>query len=265
MQLLHESFRGTVTAVPAESAAFAALSSQQIAALGQVTRAEFDDFAELYRQQHASSIAISGEDTDFFAAYKVSAIKQELASDGLTPDMVLDFGSGIGNSLPYLRGAFPRADITCLDVSLKSLDLSQQRFPGAARACHFDGRSIPFPDNHFDLIFTACVFHHIPEEQHLAALREIRRVLTPGGRFFLFEHNPLNPLTRMAVHACPFDKEAVLIGAGEMRRRFERADFANVDTRFRLFFPRYLAWFRPLESLLTKVPFGAQYSICASK
>ena len=107
----------------------------------------------------------------------------------------------------------------------------------AAEFAHFDGRTIPYADGTFDVALASCVFHHIPHDEHVALLAEIRRVLAPGGRLFVFEHNPLNPLTRHAVNTCAFDEHAELVLAPTMRRRVRDAGFAAADVRYRIFFP----------------------------
>jgi hypothetical protein len=109
------------------------------------------------------------------------------------------------------------------------------------------------------------VFHHIPHEEHVALLAEIRRVLVPGGRLFVFEHNPLNPLTRHAVNTCVFDEHAKLIVASTMRGRARDAGFATAGIRYRIFFPHALRRLRPLEAKLTWLPLGAQYCVAARK
>src|SRR3954452_9486078 len=127
-----------------------------------VKAAEFDKFAEEYLAVHARNIRISGEEPEYFARYKVEEVRSRLVSSGQgLPAAILDFGAGIGNSLPHLARAFPTAQITGLDVSEKSLDLAAARFPIAARLVHFDGVNIPLEKTSFDLIFSACVFHHI--------------------------------------------------------------------------------------------------------
>ena len=96
-------------------------------------------------------------------------------------------------------------------------------------------------------------------------LREIHRVLRRDGDFFLFEHNPLNPLTLHAVNTCPFDENAVLIGAGAMRQRMADAGFTKTDLAYRIFFPGIVSALRPLERCLTWLPLGAQYYVHGRK
>src|SRR5262249_23820046 len=111
----------------------------------------------------------------------------------------------------------------------------------------------------------SCVFHHIPQLEHPRLLGEIRRVLARGGLLMIFEHNPLNPLTRRAVNTCAFDENAELIAAGAMRSRMHAAGFVAPKVRYRIFFPRSLRSLRPLEAKLTWLPLGAQYSIAARR
>ena len=227
--------------------------------------AEFDKFAEEYAAMHSGSIRASGEGPEYFAEYKVRDVARHLATHGLSVQRVLDFGCGIGGTIPYFRRYLPNSQLTCVDVSQKSLDIARSRFPAAAEYRLFDGQLLPFEDNTFDLIFTACVFHHIPVAEHVRLLSEIRRVLTPGGNFFVFEHNPLNPLTVRVVNQCPFDENAVLITSGELSNRLVSAQFRLIQHRYRIFFPKSLKVLRGLESILGWCPLGAQYYLNARK
>tara|TARA_R100001129_G_scaffold186636_1_gene179461 strand:+ start:1778 stop:2491 length:714 start_codon:yes stop_codon:yes gene_type:complete len=229
-----------------------------------VQQAEFDLFANDYAVQHQASIKLSGEEPDFFARAKIEAAKAQCTAVGLAPKSMLDFGAGIGNAVAHLQEAFPRANLACLDVSEESLSVCRQRTIRPAEILPYNGKEIPCKDDSFDFVFTACVFHHIDEIDHIALLREIRRVLSPNGRFMLFEHNPWNPLTQHAVRNCPFDENAVLIAAPEMRRRLIKCGFGTIKTDYRTFFPAPLAALRPLERFLGWLPIGAQYSLFAS-
>ena len=228
--------------------------------------AEFDKFAAEYRDLHAANIRLSGEDPEYFAEYKIKDIAAELSLTGGELDgCVLDFGAGVGYSVPFFRRYMPAARLTCLDVSKRSLAIGAAKHRGDAEFCHFDGTTIPFEDASYAIALASCVFHHIPHAEHVGLLREIRRVLAPGGTLFIFEHNPLNPLTRHAVNTCEFDENAVLIRAAAMRARTLEAGFSAARIRYRIFFPALLRRLRPLERHLTWLPLGAQYCICANR
>lgn len=225
--------------------------------------AEFDRFAEEYEAQHARNIRLSGETPDFFARYKVEDVANALAPR--SPRRILDFGAGVGASVPHFRALFPGSRLTCLDVSSRSLKIATQRHPGAADFVWFDGAKIPASAASHDLAFAACVFHHIEASAHVPLLRELHRILEPGGYLCLFEHNPLNPLTVHAVNTCEFDANAVLIRAAQMRQRLRLAGFQDVRVAYRLFFPHALRHLRRLEAALTWLPLGAQYRLVARR
>ncbi len=228
-------------------------------------KSEFDRFADEYLQLHAKNIAASGESPEFFAEYKVRDIAAELKARRRVPERVLDFGSGVGNSIPWMRKYLPAAQMTCVDVSERSLRVAANRFPGSARFVHVDGQTLPFNTAEFDLAYAMCVFHHIDHAEHVRLLRELARVLTPIGTLAIFEHNPYNPLTVQAVNTCEFDVNAKLIAARQMKAACVAAGFTQVDVRYRIFFPRALAGLRRLEKYMTGFPLGAQYSIFARK
>jgi len=222
--------------------------------------AEFDKFAEEYLATHTDNLKISGEAPDYFARYKLEELRRLWTRRGLAePAAVLDFGCGIGASLPHLHAAFPGATLTGLDVSHKSLAIAESRFPGIATLVPYDGAAVPLPDGSQDLIFSACVFHHVDAEEHIRLFAELLRLLRPGGRLVIFEHNPVNPVTRYIVATCPFDENAVLIPAPTLAKRQQAAGFARVETRYTGFFPGPLRALRPLEPAMSALPVGAQY------
>jgi ubiquinone/menaquinone biosynthesis C-methylase UbiE len=230
-------------------------------------QAEFDKFADEYRELHAGNIAMSGESPEYFAEYKVrDLVHSYYALHGYVgAPYVLDFGAGVGTSVQFMRRYLPKARLTCVDVSSKSLEIGRARFGEEAEFISFDGSRLPFPDGSFDVAFAACVFHHIDHREHVRLLSELRRVLVADGVALVYEHNPYNPLTRHVVNTCTFDENAHLITARSMRGRFVEAGFAHPYIRYRVFFPSVVRGLRRLESWITWLPFGAQYYVAASK
>ena len=230
--------------------------------------AEFDKFADEYNAVLGESIKASGEGPQYFAEYKIIDIAREYESRNDVTHArpkILDFGAGNGGSVPYVNKHFPKAQLTCLDVSHRSLDVAEKRFPNLARYVHFDGTQIPFPDGYFDLAYAACVFHHIDHDKHISLLKELNRVIRPGGNLFVFEHNPYNPLTVRVVNNCVFDENAHLIRGSDMRRRLLASGFIGASIHYRLFFPHFLRALRPLELAMTWLPLGGQYYALANR
>jgi ubiquinone/menaquinone biosynthesis C-methylase UbiE len=227
--------------------------------------AEFDNFDEAYRNLHQKSIGFSGERTDFFREYKIKDVLLEITKHrnpaGLS---ILDFGAGVEESVPYWKKFFPNSEITAADVSSKCLAKISQSYPDGP-ILQLNDEKIPLADDQFDAVFAACVFHHIDHDKHTAILKEIKRVLKPGGSLFIFEHNPFNPLTLYAVNHCEFDVNAKLISGFKIRKQMCSVGFQNCKIRYRVFFLGPFSALRPMEKYLSSIPVGGQYYSCGIK
>jgi SAM-dependent methyltransferase len=172
----------------------------------------------------------------------------------------LDVGCGVGSLHPYLEGAF--ASLDGCDVSQESLLRAGQKNPHVAyRTCA--SSKLPYDDGAFDLAFASCVVHHVPPASWLDWFREMRRVVRPGGVACIIEHNPYNPLTRLAVLRCPFDDDAVLLSAAKAASLFQEAGFKEVRSEHFLLLPSARPFARKVERSLSVVPLGAQYACSA--
>ncbi len=226
---------------------------------------EFDQFADEYSQMLKDSTSSFGEEITFFAEYKIKDLKDLVQNRGLQDQTILDFGSGTGSSIPFFRKYFPNSNLSCIDVSQKSLEVSQSRFGQKEQYGLITDQHIPYADESFNLVFTTCVFHHIPADEHHHWLGEMKRVLKKGGVMIIFEHNPYNPLTLRTVNQCPFDENAVLISQPAFTKKLHAVGLQHVSHQYRLFFPGFLSFARGLEKFLTWCPIGAQYFVYGFK
>jgi SAM-dependent methyltransferase len=222
--------------------------------------AAFDKYSETYRETVQRSISRLGVSYDLATEAKASVIADIIAErHGKIAKLdILDVGCGVGTLHPLLR-LFQRS-LTGVDISGSSIAQAAQAQPWA-RYLAYDGARLPFADNSFDFTLTVCVLHHVPPAQHRGFLAEMRRVTRPGGTICAIEHNPLNPLTRLAVLRCPFDEDAILLGAGNAKSLFENAQLGDVAARFFLMLPFRQPAARVFERGFKALPFGAQYAV----
>ncbi|MGI8497456.1 MAG: class I SAM-dependent methyltransferase [Gemmatimonadaceae bacterium] len=101
-----------------------------------------------------------------------------------TRGSILEVGCGRGVALPALFRLLDPAYLAGLDVDRSLLAVAAEHVRGEgidADLVHGDVRALPFSDGHFDLLVDFGTCYHIARP--LDALREIARVLRPGGRF----------------------------------------------------------------------------------
>ena len=212
---------------------------------------KFDGYARDYEDLHKASVAASGEDPAYFHDYKIDCLRRR----GLCRGPLLDYGCGTGNLTERLaRAAGEVGEIHGFDPSTESLAEARARAPSAV--LHDDPRALP--REHFATAVLSGVLHHVAPPERAGVLETVRSTLRPGGAIVVFEHNPLNPVTRRAVAACPFDDDAILLWPWEARRLLVRAGFTDVSLEYIVFFPKALAFLRPLEPRLRRVALGAQ-------
>ena len=68
-----------------------------------------------------------------------------------------------------------------------------------------------------------------------------------------------NPLTRIAVARCEFDRDAVLLSRGKVKRLLNHPGLEIVESGYIVFFPFKAAIFRNIEKYLDFIPLGAQH------
>ncbi|QKV20704.1 class I SAM-dependent methyltransferase [Oricola thermophila] len=168
----------------------------------------------------------------------------------------LDVGCGVGSFHPYVAGRF--AQVSGCDVSGESIEKAKAANPEVAYQA-YDGGRLPYGDRQFDVLTAICVVHHVPPSDWPDFFSELRRVLKPGGIACIIEHNPFNPLTRLAVARCPFDEDAVLLSPRRTRGLLAGAGFSALSTRQFLFLPWENRVAVAVERALARVPLGAQY------
>ena len=226
--------------------------------------AQFDRYAETYRNDVEQAISFGGQNVDFYADRKVHHLLEKVRSVLGLPETltVLDVGCGVGLTdrllIPHVKA------LHGVDVAASEIDKARLNNPSGIYQA-YDGTRLPYLDGSFDLAFAICVMHHVNPADWPHFLAEMTRVVRPGGVVAVYEHNPFNPLTRLAVSRCEFDQDAVLLRSRTTRRLFRGAGLELLASRYLLFFPFRARWLQRVESGLWWLPLGAQYAIFGRK
>ncbi len=120
-------------------------------------------------------VMASVEDRHFWFVQTRAIIRDAMVAAGLGPDSrVMDLGCGTGGTMRTLKDL---VDWTGVDVNPFAARLAQER--SGAPVVVAEAARLPFDDQAFDGVTALDVLEHIQDDA--AALREIRRVLRPGG------------------------------------------------------------------------------------
>jgi ubiquinone/menaquinone biosynthesis C-methylase UbiE len=108
---------------------------------------------------------------------------------------VLDVGCGTGALLEAILVAHPAARVMGLDLSPEMLGVARERLSDMAELLVGDAEHLPLSDGDVDLVVCVDSLHHYPDPR--AALREMARVLRPGGGLVIGDWRARTPLRQL--------------------------------------------------------------------
>ncbi len=221
-----------------------------------MSEVDFDEYVDPYEKLLKEQLSFFSPDRNYFSAYKVELGAKLFSS---SPRKILDFGCGVGLSLPHFRRCYPQAELYATDISKKSLEYVRSKYPDVYVLKNWELR-----EARFDLIFLAGVLHHVPIDQRVALMKRLCRLVVSGGTLCVFEHNPFNPITRKMVATCPFDEGVNLISMRRLLQMVQsRTNMVLEKKGYCLFFPEVLRRLRTCETFLRWLPLGGQYFVMA--
>jgi ubiquinone/menaquinone biosynthesis C-methylase UbiE len=174
---------------------------------------------------------------------------------------VLDFGCGGGAA--SIRAAQFADHVTGIDISPEAIRLAEQQAAAAGMSTKtafavMDAEALEFGPNSFDVVSVRGVLHHMDLD---AALREICRVLTPGGKAIFLEALANNPIIHAYRRRTPhlrtaWETEHILRfeDSVRMRRYFKNVDVRSFHLAVLAAVPlRKMGIFEPVRSVLDAI------------
>jgi len=191
---------------------------------------------ELKRKAHAEFTGwASTYDTHWLNRYLFEPSHAMLLEEvsRLPPGNLLDVGCGTGE----LANRVSRRGwhVVALDLCESMVHQASHKLNGngdKVRLTVADSEHLPFADGHFDVVTCANSFHHYPHQE--AVVKELYRVLRPGGRLFLLDGWPDHFLGRIIYDLIITRVEGGRVWHRESRHlqaMFRRAGFRSVTQR----------------------------------
>lgn len=170
-----------------------------------------DDLRKNLAQYYSSSddykSSISSDELNKFLVFYADLFTDFVPQNGL----ILDLGCGAGTSTKYLKSK--GYDVIGLDISQLFMSTASQQQQAPDYVCA-SAESIPFADNTFDAVGANSFIEHVPDVEKV--IREMYRVIKPGGKLIFHGPNLLSPLVPLvkAVRALMGQRISPVYGDG---------------------------------------------------
>ncbi|AOT07451.1 class I SAM-dependent methyltransferase [Pseudoalteromonas luteoviolacea] len=209
------------------------------------------------------SIYRSGKQLNRYPFSDIVSLVFQLRSK--TPDLrVLEVGCGAGNNIYFM--ASEGVDVAGIDCAPSAIEFAKRRIGKDGLSADLKVGSfveLPWQDNTFDLVIDRSALNCVPRPQVQLALKDIARVLKPGGRIYSQIYSDLHPAHRSAKNTSRnFTTELTYSGFTDIDGLY----FASKEDSLQLF-----SHFEFVDILLSKTEnssgeiIAAQWSITAFK
>ena len=150
----------------------------------------------------------------------------------LEPGMqILDVGCGTGSlTIAAKQKMGNDGMVVGIDPSSNMVNLAQEKAEKQQVEAAFQVgviEKIDFPEDHFDLVLSSLMMHHLPNELKKAGLQEVHRVLKPGGVLLIIELDPGTLSLASLIHGHSSQLSAEL---ENLRRHLECMKFGSVES-----------------------------------
>ena len=117
--------------------------------------------------------------------FKRHLVKQAHIEEG---HRALDLGCGTATLTLFIKQTHPEAEVIGLDGDQQVLEIARTKVAGAGLNIKLDHKlafDTSYADNTFDRVLSSLLFHHLTRENKSKVLKEVFRILRPGGELHI--------------------------------------------------------------------------------
>jgi len=227
-----------------------------------------DDFDPVVEEYNINMAAQLGADYVKFAKYKVELLRL-LIKEKI--DSILNYGCGIGNDMSFFKEYWPSTNLYGCDISKKSVEYARKIAPEINYFVSDSPDKIYEQSIKWNIIFLACVLHHIPPMERYKWVKALGDNVREGGYIVVFEHNIINPMTRHIVthppEDPPLDKLDWMLNMEEIEKLLldSHNGMKTYWKGYTLFSPFRRGWITKVETFMKWCPLGAQQCVIVKK
>jgi ubiquinone/menaquinone biosynthesis C-methylase UbiE len=150
---------------------------------------------------------------------------------------ILDVGCGTGILLQQLLQLGQGLNLQGVDIAPEMVKVAQTKLGQSVEIRQGSANRLPFDANSFDAVTCATSFHHYPNPDN--ALREMLRVLKPGGKLVLldpFTNGFLRKASCALLDTLSNEKGTHLFTKEQMARMFQTTGFKQIEQKTYLYY-----------------------------
>lgn len=127
---------------------------------------------------------------------------------------VLEWGCGPARVIRHVREMFPSARVCGTDYNRLSIQWAKENIPNIEFSLNELNPPLSFPDQTFDFIYVISVFTHLSESVGKSWMREMMRILKPGGVILFTTHCDTSAAALLPEEKQVYDREGVYVRGG---------------------------------------------------